>query len=106
MRIFFAASCLIVISAPASGQSYPGDPEAGRIIALKTCSSCHVVAARQAQPATDAVPTFAAIAHDPAITETSLRVFLQTPHARMPDFILSRTETDDVISYILSLRSP
>jgi hypothetical protein len=40
------------------------------------------------------------------VTETSLRVFLRTPHTRMPDFILSRAETDDVISYILSLRAP
>jgi cytochrome c len=105
MRAFIAAACLIVAAVPASAQPYPGDPEAGRVFAINTCSSCHVVAARQAQPSTDAVPTFATIARDPATTETRLRVFLQTPHARMPDLILSRAETDDLISYILSLRS-
>jgi mono/diheme cytochrome c family protein len=105
MQYIYATCLLLSIAAPASAQTYPGDVEAGRVLALRSCSSCHVVAARQAQPATDAVPTFAAIARDPAVTETSLRVFLRTPHARMPDFILSRTETDDVISYILSLRA-
>ncbi len=106
MRYFHAVCLLLAVATPANAQPYPGDVEAGRVLALRTCSSCHVVAARQAPPATDAVPTFAAIARDPAVTETSLRVFLRTPHARMPDFILSRSETDDVISYILKLRTP
>ncbi len=35
----------------------------------------------------------------------SLRVFLQSPHARMPDLHLSRDEIADVSAYILSLRS-
>jgi mono/diheme cytochrome c family protein len=34
----------------------------------------------------------------------SLRVFLQTPHANMPNFQLSRAETDAIVAYILSLR--
>ena len=36
----------------------------------------------------------------------ALDVFLQTPHHRMPDLHLSRTEIDDVSAYILSLRTP
>lgn len=105
MRYIHATCLLLAVAAPAGAQTYPGDVEAGRVLALRTCSGCHVVAPRQAPPATDAVPTFAAIARDPAVTEISLRVFLRTPHTRMPDFILTRTETDDVISYILSLRA-
>jgi hypothetical protein len=52
----------------------------------------------------DAVPAFPAVARMPSTTALSLRVFLQTPHARMPNLHLSRDETDDVIAYILSLR--
>jgi hypothetical protein len=37
-------------------------------------------------------------------TGMSLRAFLLTPHARMPDIQLSREQTDDVVAYILSLR--
>ena len=58
----------------------------------------------QTPPSGDAVPSFRAIAAMPSTTALSLRVFLQTPHGRMPDFALSRNETDDVIAYILSLR--
>ena len=104
MRLIPLAVGLLLAPA-AMAQQYPGDPEAGRVFALKSCSSCHIVAARQAPTGTDAVPTFATIARDPAVTELSLRVFLQTPHARMPDLMLTRVEVDNVISYILSLRA-
>jgi mono/diheme cytochrome c family protein len=81
-----------------------GDPAAGRVVALKSCAGCHVVAERQARPGMDGAPPFVALARDPAVTEISLRAFLQTPHARMPDLILTTREIDDVISYIASLR--
>jgi hypothetical protein len=37
-------------------------------------------------------------------TPLGLRVFLQTPHGRMPDLHLTRDEVDNLIAYILSLR--
>jgi hypothetical protein len=37
-------------------------------------------------------------------TPLSLRAFLLTPHARMPDLHLSRDEMDDLAAYILGLR--
>ena len=40
----------------------------------------------------------------PSTTEMALRVFLQTPHARMPDYRLSTAELDGVVAYILSLK--
>jgi hypothetical protein len=40
----------------------------------------------------------------PSITAEALDVFLQTPHATMPDLILSPADRSDVIAYILSLR--
>jgi mono/diheme cytochrome c family protein len=86
-------------------QGLPGSVRDGHAFAMEVCSECHVVAPGQDTPATDAVPTFTAVAADPAITELSLRVFLQTPHAQMPNFILSRPQTDNIVSYILSLRN-
>jgi hypothetical protein len=38
------------------------------------------------------------------VTPMGLRVFLQTPHSRMPDLHLTRAEADDLIAYIVSLR--
>jgi hypothetical protein len=40
------------------------------------------------------------------VTALSLRVYLQTPHATMPNIVLTPEETDDVISYILTLKEP
>lgn len=44
------------------------------------------------------------VAAMPSTTVMSLRVFLQTPHLRMPNFALTAEQTDDAIAYILSLR--
>lgn len=80
-----------------------GEPEAGQEIAARWCASCH---ATTGDPGTrtDVTPSFPAIAAKPTTSELSLRVFLQTPHDRMPDLQLSRQETDDLVAYLLSLR--
>ncbi|MBM3549465.1 MAG: cytochrome c [Alphaproteobacteria bacterium] len=100
-----AALSLVVLSTAASAQSLPGSVVDGRELALRICSDCHVVSPRQTRSPTDAAPPFSERARDPAITPLSLRVFLQTPHARMPDLSLTRSEIDDLIAYILSLRN-
>ena len=40
----------------------------------------------------------------PSTTADALNVFLLTPHATMPDLILSPSDRGDLIAYILSLR--
>ena len=63
------------------------------------------IASKMGQQGTSSgVPTFAAIARMPSTTQMSLSVFLQTPHAGMPDLHLSRDEIADLATYILSLR--
>jgi mono/diheme cytochrome c family protein len=52
----------------------------------------------------DAAPTFASIARQSGMTTAAIQVFLSTPHTRMPDFTLTRTEIRDVSAYIMSLR--
>jgi mono/diheme cytochrome c family protein len=82
-----------------------GDPAAGQRLAERWCSGpCHVIGPASARGTSTGVPTFAAIARMPSTTPMSLRVFLQTPHAGMPDLHLSRDEIDDLAAYILSLR--
>jgi mono/diheme cytochrome c family protein len=80
-----------------------GDPVAGRKLATAWCSNCHALADAKQATATGA-PSFSAVAADRSVTALSLRAFLQTPHQRMPDLHLSNNETDDLISYILSVR--
>ena len=82
-----------------------GDPAAGQRLAERWCSgACHVIGPASARGTSTGVPTFAAIARMPSTTRMSLSVFLQTPHAGMPDLHLSRDEINDLAAYILSLR--
>lgn len=99
-----AVAALLFCAVSAEAQNLPGDPVAGYMIATESCAACHVVADGVVPPFVFDVPSFFAIANDPAVTALAIKVFLRTPHARMPNLILKDTEGDDVASYILSLR--
>ncbi len=83
-----------------------GDAAAGRHLAATWCSSCHLIDRTSRSGASTGVPSFTAVARDTSVTPPVLRVFLQTPHASMPDLHLTRVEIDDLIAYIASLRGP
>lgn len=87
-----------------AAEDLPGDPIAGRQFALQMCAECHIVADDQLVERLALAPAFQDIAESPIATPVSLSAFLQTPHASMPDLILTPEESDDVIAYILSLR--
>src|SRR5580692_9372613 len=96
-----AAAALALVALPAAAQE-SGDRFAGHHLAVRWCSSCHVVDPAQQHQGSDAVPTFAAIAAMKSTTAASLAVFLATPHARMPDYALGREEIANVSAYVLS----
>ena len=79
------------------------DPERGLQLSRGWCASCHLVEA--AGIASDAAPSFVAISKDPAITPERLRAWLAKPHPPMPDLPLARAEEDDILAYIMSLKS-
>ncbi|MFO0998400.1 MAG: cytochrome c [Alphaproteobacteria bacterium] len=79
-----------------------GDAESGHALARQWCSSCHLV-----EPGTsggDQAPPFESIANDPTRTPARLRGWLASPHPPMPDLKLSRTQIDDVMAYLESLK--
>lgn len=78
-----------------------GDASEGRRLAQQWCTSCHVVSDKT--PGADAAPTFAALAADPAKTETYLRNWIEAPHPVMPNFNLTRQAAEDLAAYIRSL---
>lgn len=96
------AACLLVV--PPLGGSRAADPARGGELARRWCANCHLVAPDQAVTRADGLPTFAAIATNPANTDARLRGRLTDSHGRMPDFNLSRDEADDLIAYIRTLR--
>ena len=81
-----------------------GNVAAGHRLARTWCVTCHVVDRDQSTGASTGAPSFPAIAQMSSTTPWSLRVFLQTPHGRMPDLHLSVAEMQDISAYILSLR--
>lgn len=81
----------------------PGPAQTGRALAESLCTACHRIGAND-RDSSRMPPDFGAIAAIPSMTETSLRVFLRTPHGEMPRYQFSTSETDDLIAYLQSLR--
>ena len=86
---------------PLAAQNSRGSVAAGRSLASQWCSGCHAV-----EPKTVGIfaADFAEIAKLPSTTALSLKVFLQTSHRSMPNFILQPDEANDIVAYILSLK--
>lgn len=107
-RALAAAAVLALLAGPkpaTAANDVPGDVTAGRLFAGKLCARCHDVRRNGDLSPLPEAPAFQTMADTPAITQLSLRVFLQTPHVLMPDLHLTAEERDDVISYILSLKT-
>jgi mono/diheme cytochrome c family protein len=104
IALLLQAAMIVVFTAQQAGAQTEGDPDAGRKLAGTWCENCHVVGISQQRGTSTGAPTFTAIAAMKSTTFMGLQAFLQTPHARMPDFHLSRDEIDDVAAYIISLK--
>ena len=105
LRLVTIASALLMSLASAAAAAEM-NTAAGHQLAKDWCAACHVVEKGQADTMSTAAPTFFDIAANPATTEMSLRAFFATPHEQMPNFQLTNEQTDNVIAYILSLRTP
>ena len=97
--LLVTAALMLSITAVAQ----PGERAAGRRLATELCGECH-----QVRPPFPVLyrypPTFKDIAKLPSTTRLSLKVFLQSSHKQMPNFIISKSDTDDIVEYILSLK--
>jgi mono/diheme cytochrome c family protein len=112
----FSISFLAALAATASTMAAAqpsAAARAGKELAVEVCAYCHVVSADQPVQPTLNQPTrsFEQIANDPASNAKSLKRFISTTHwdgrtypMTMPNPILLDQDTDQVVSYILSLR--
>jgi hypothetical protein len=84
---------------------FAGQCAVGRRIAQQWCSECRKIepAQRLVDPEAEA-PTFEEVANEPSTTPLSLRVFFQSNHENMPDLHISKSQADDLVVYILSLK--
>jgi len=95
---------LAVAAAPAWADNI-GDPANGQAYVKRACASCHAVSPDETVSPVFEAPAFAEVANTPGMTRTALTVWLNTPHPTMPNFVLEGQDLDDVIAYILSLKS-
>ena len=85
------------------GEDLPGSIMNGQRIAEEFCIACHEVRPKDGV-ALLGPQGFPAIANLPSTNALSLNVFFQSVHSNMPDLHLTRSERDDLIAYILSLK--
>jgi len=93
------ALALLAAATLATGASAAGNPETGRAVAERWCTSCHAVGRDAA--GSDAAPAFSALARER--TPDQLRGWLAEPHPPMPNPSLTRNEIEDIVAYLQSL---
>ena len=80
-----------------------GAPMAGEVLAQVWCSSCHDISGDNT--ASDAAPTFYSVMNVENRSAEFLSGWLINPHGAMPDPNLSRSEIDDIVAYMQTLRT-
>ena len=102
---FRAVVVFSVIAVGWLSQSRPvcADVANGERLARQWCVNCHVIN-RSGPSATlpQGPPSFQVAADH--LNPGELRAFLTHPHGQMPDLALTRSEIDDLIAYIETLR--
>ena len=99
---------LAAFSAPAFSQApphYVPKAEAGRAIAQKFCSSCHLTPDMPERSVTVGIPSLSTLANKPEQTSEAIALRLINPPHPMPDMQLTRDEIADVIAYLAKLRT-
>ena len=101
---FLSLFIAVALAVPVEALAQPDKRHSlGRQVAMELCSSCHRVTEGQPR-ARQNVASFFAIANLPSTTALSLKVFLRSNHKGMPDLIVSESDSDNLIDYILSLK--
>ncbi|MBV9826558.1 MAG: cytochrome c [Alphaproteobacteria bacterium] len=96
-------SAAVLASAVVAHSAVAADAQRGSALANQWCANCHVIGTDATAPAStqQGPPTLRSVA---AMPPDQLRAFLIHPHGKMPDLSLSRSEINDLIAYIGSLK--
>lgn len=104
MIVFFYVLALVIalavalLATPAAAQ---GDVDNGAVMAVEWCAACHLIETGPPPNVADGAPPFKTVA---GYDDARLRTWLTAPHPPMPDFNLSRSQIDDIMAYLRSLR--
>ena len=104
--IAFCAAALLLLRVQAASGAAPGASAAsrGHELAQAWCGGCHAVEKVAIPLDQRRAPAFTAIAGQRSTTPLAIRVFLQSSHEPMPNFILKKQDIDDLAAYIMSLK--
>lgn len=106
MRLLPRLAAALLLALPGGAKTAElGNVEAGHEYAKQVCAECHEVERGETVSLYLDVPSFQTVADTPGMTDRALAVWLQTSHPNMPDFILRQDDMDNVIAYIMSLKS-
>lgn len=87
-----------------TARAQTADPTIGRRLAETTCAECHQIDASAPDPGPrTGAPSFVAVSRMSAMTELAIKVFLQTSHPTMPNFVLTPDEIDSIAAYVKGL---
>ena len=96
---------LLSLASAAATTTQAQDRQEGAKWATNVCGECHAVARSQPRSPNGRAPPFVELANTPGMTTAALTVALTTPHAGMPMFVLTSEQRQDIIAYILSLKT-
>ena len=103
IAILLAIAAIFLVRLHNAGGTPASNSVAGRKLAEAWCAACHDIDARSGT-AHGSAPDFAAVANLRSTTELSLKVFLQSSHANMPNVMMTPEQRGDLVDYILSLK--
>jgi len=100
-----AAAVAAVIWSFGQTAAFADNVSDGRAIAERWCTSCHDIGAGDTRSAKDLAPTFESVARRDNFSRVQLETWIGNPHPPMPNLNLTRREVDNLVEYILSLKS-
>ena len=102
---FGLVALLLTTGAQFASTQEVGDTTAGMAYAEGVCAECHAVKKGQRVSPHERAPAFELVANSRGMTQMALRVWFQSPHPSMPNLMLTEKQSDDMIAYILSLKT-
>ena len=108
MLRYVLATLALLLSVPlaVAGVTSLSDPKAGKALAEKLCTNCHLVGSATRQERANAdVLSFAEIANLEGQTAGAITARIMLPKHPMPTIPLTKAELADLAAYILSLRN-
>jgi mono/diheme cytochrome c family protein len=98
------AGILALGATPVRAEEF-GSPAKGLEYARAVCAECHAVERPVAQSPNRAAPSFVTVAKTRGMTAMAIRAWLQSAHPTMPNFLIKTEDRDNLIAYILGLKS-